>query len=117
MAKKEDNKLPGTDSANHLQQMPEQRDLSSPADFSGFIDVVKITPVVKYLAAQEPSQGTVRALPGFWQPQGLACSSNLAQLPAVVKQDFASESADPGVFRGSLENKEMWERSFCMSLF
>lgn len=50
MAKKEDSKLPGTDSANHLQQMPEQRDVSSPADFSGFTDTVKITPVVEYLA-------------------------------------------------------------------
>lgn len=50
MAKKEDNRLPGTDSANHLQQMPKQRDVSSPADFSGFTDMVKITPVVEYLA-------------------------------------------------------------------
>lgn len=39
--------------------------MNSPADFGEIMDALKITPVIKYLAALESSQGIVRALPGF----------------------------------------------------
>lgn len=66
--KKKVNKLPGTDSAKYLQEMPKQRDVNSPEDFSEITDMLKTTPVIKCLAALESSRGIVRALLGLLKP-------------------------------------------------
>lgn len=89
--------------------MPRRRHVNSPADFGEIMDALKITPVIKYLAALESSQGIVRALPGFMQPQtprgsqGLFCSPGVVQMLMAVlchqplrQPDFLSETADLG---------------------
>lgn len=83
--------------------------MNSPTDFSGIMDAIKITSVIKYLAALKSSQGFLRASAGFLQPkalcgfQGLICSPSVVQMLTAMlchrplqQPGFISETTDLG---------------------